>query len=81
MNSFLIHCTIIGLGILTSGCNPFQALRPNSEELVKLGWAKHPDCPGRPEPLYCYETLGYPVCHSAPLNDQSRLSNYYGPKP
>lgn len=71
----LLFC---GLG---SGCNPFSLLRSDSEDLVKQGWAKHPKCPKTPTPLYCYETLGRTVCHSAPLDSQSRLSGYYGPNP
>lgn len=74
---------LIGMSValLTAGCNPFAAFRPNSEELVKMGWARQPDSQKAPHPLYCYETLGQTVCHSAPLADQSRLSNYYGPRP
>lgn len=78
--NFILFRIFILCGLLT-GCNPFQAFRPNSEELVQLGWAKQPKCQKTPEPLYCYDTLGRTVCHSAPLDDQSRLSGHYGPKP
>ncbi len=62
-------------------CNPFMVFRPNSEDLIKNGWAKHPGHQKDPAPLYCYHSLGNKVCHSAPLDDQSRLESYYGPRP
>lgn len=81
MNSIFLRIFILFFCGLSAGCNPFQAFRPDSEELVQLGWAKQPKCPKTPEPIYCYETLGRTVCHSAPLDDQSRLSGHYGTKP
>ncbi|MBW8308452.1 MAG: hypothetical protein K0M45_02225 [Candidatus Paracaedibacteraceae bacterium] len=64
-----------------AACNPFMVFRPNSEELVKNGWADQPCQQKDPPPLYCYNTLGHKVCHSAPLEDQTRLQSYYGPRP
>lgn len=81
MNSLYFRCLAFSFCSLTIGCNPFEGFRPNSEELLKLGWAKQPDPPKIPDPIYCYETLGQPVCHSAPLATQSRLNSYYGPQP
>ncbi|WP_156962155.1 hypothetical protein [Candidatus Paracaedibacter symbiosus] len=78
MRSIFWQCLIFSLCSVTAGCD---FLRPNSEDLLKLGWAKQPKCPKEPTPLYCYETLGRTVCHSAPLDNQNRLSGYYGPKP
>lgn len=72
---------VIFLVLMTQGCNPFMPFRPNSEQLVTKGWAKQPVSQEDPEPLYCYRTLAQNVCYTAPLDDQSRLSAYYGPKP
>jgi hypothetical protein len=77
----MVSLVAFSLCNLMTGCNPFEPLRPDSAELVKLGWAKQPKCPKVPEPVYCYETLGHSVCHSAPLESQSRLNSYYGPQP
>ena len=66
---------------LLAGCNPFMPFRPDSETLVKKGWARNPSCQPDPEPLYCYNSLGQKVCHTAPLDDQRRLNGYYGPRP
>ncbi len=74
----------IGLFILTgclTGCNPFMPFRPDSEELVKKGWARQPQDQADPKPIYCYNTLARKDCYTVPLDDQSRLSGYYGPKP
>ncbi len=79
--SFLLLLIAFSLCSLMMGCNPLEPFRPDSAELLKLGWAKQPKCPKTPEPVYCYETLGHPVCHSAPLESQSRLNSYYGPQP
>ncbi|WP_010299232.1 hypothetical protein [Candidatus Odyssella thessalonicensis] len=70
-----------GIPLIEAGCNPFMVFRPDSEALVKKGWAKQPHDQKEPEPLYCYHSLGHNVCHSAPLDSQSRLENYYGPRP
>lgn len=77
----LLTVGIIFLMGLLAGCNPFMPFRPDSQALVKKGWAKYPLGQADPEPIYCYNTLGYTDCYSAPLDDQSRLSGYYGPKP
>ena len=63
------------------GCNPFMPFRPDSQELVKKGWAKQPKNQADPDPIYCYNTLAGKDCYAAPLDEQSRLSGYYGPKP
>lgn len=72
---------ILFIGATQTACNPFLPFRPDSEDLVKNGWANQPSEIKEPDPLYCYHTLGHKTCHSAPLNDQSRLENYYGPRP
>jgi hypothetical protein len=84
----MIHPRSLRISILLSiilltqtACNPFLVFRPNSEDLVKNGWADQPSHQKEPTPLYCYNTLGHKVCHSAPLDDQRRLQNYYGPRP
>lgn len=66
---------------LLQGCNPFMIFRPDSEELVKKGWAKQPKHQADPEPIYCYNTLALKDCYAAPLDEQNRLAGYYGPKP
>ena len=58
-----------------------MVFRPDSQQLVEKGWAKEACDKKKHDPLYCYNTLGRVVCHTAPLKDQERLSNYYGPKP
>lgn len=66
---------------LLQGCNPFVIFRPDSEQLVMKGWAKQPKHQAEPEPIYCYNTLAFKDCYAAPLEEQNRLSGYYGPKP
>jgi len=69
MKSSILLMVMVAL----TGCNPFMPFRPDSETLVKKGWARNPSCQPEPEPLYCYNSLGHKVCHSAPLDDQQRL--------
>ncbi len=59
-----------------------MVMRPDSEQLVKRGWAKYPKEQRIPDPLYCYSTLADKVCHSYPRDTETnRLSGYYGPEP
>ena len=77
-----ITYVLIGITcLLESACNPFMIFRPNSEKIVRDGWARENPCQPDPEPIYCYNSLGYKVCHAAPLEEQNRLTGYYGPNP
>ncbi len=68
------------LGI--SGCNPFMIFRPTSEQITTQGWAKDDPHKKHQPPLYCYNTLGETVCHTAPRQGgNKRLRGYYGPTP
>jgi hypothetical protein len=60
-----------------TACNPFADLRPDSEKIVKSGWAKNPPKP-QPDSLYCYKTLGEHTCYTHPLkNGENRLAGDY----
>ncbi len=65
--------------LFLSGCNPFGAFRPTSDEIQSANWAPDPDDPNRKkrpkQQLYCYRTLGDPVCydHELDANERNRL--------
>lgn len=65
--------------LFLSGCNPFGAFRPTSDELQSANWAPNPDDPNKKKnpkkQLYCYRTLGDPVCydHELDANERNRL--------
>lgn len=70
--------------LLLSGCNPFGAFRPTSDELLATNWAPNPEDPRRSphekQPLYCYRTLGEVVCYTESLGD-SEASRLVGKSP
>ena len=62
--------------LFLSGCNPFGAFRPTSDELQSANWAPNPDNPDKPkkpkQQLFCYRTLGDPVCYDHELDESER---------
>lgn len=38
---------LVFLSLLLSGCNPFGAFRPTSDELQSANWAPNPDDPNK----------------------------------
>ncbi|MCX7338362.1 MAG: hypothetical protein NTX76_03655 [Alphaproteobacteria bacterium] len=69
MNRMLLVTMMMAL----SACNPFWPAKPDSEKIVKSGWAEKGQAYD-PPPLYCYKTLGDPVCYAYPLEGgESRL--------
>jgi len=67
---------LVFLSLLLSGCNPFGAFRPTSDELQSANWAPNPDDPNKKKhpkkKLYCYRTLGDPVCYDHELDERER---------
>lgn len=76
-----LRIIFLPLLLAVQGCNPLMIFRPDSEQIVRKGWARQPENQAEPSPLYCYHSLGQNDCYSAPLEKQDRLSGYYGPKP
>lgn len=62
--------------LVLSGCNPFGAFRPTSDEIQSSNWAPNPDDPYKKkrqkQQLYCYRTLGDPVCYDHELGESER---------
>ncbi|MBP9828714.1 MAG: hypothetical protein KBD04_01600 [Proteobacteria bacterium] len=62
--------------LVLSGCNPFGAFRPTSDEIQSSSWAPNPDDPYKKkrqkQQLYCYRTLGDPVCYDHELGESER---------
>lgn len=73
MTLFILVCLFL------SGCNPFGVFRQTSDEIQSSNWAPNPDDPYRKKKLkqrlYCYRTLGDPVCydHELDANESNRL--------
>ena len=67
---FILGCFFL------AGCNPFAAFKPTSDELQGASWAPDPVDPSRKkEPkkqLFCYRTLGEPMCYSHELSERER---------
>ena len=55
--------------LLLSGCNPFGAFRPTSDEIQSANWAPNPDKPKPKKQLFCYRTLGEPMCYDHELDE------------
>ena len=59
------------LPLILSACNPFGGFRPTTDEVLEKNWAPDPKDPFVKEKpkknLYCYKTLGDPVCYDQPL--------------
>ncbi len=70
-----VYLSLITFSLM--GCNPFSEFKPDSEKIVKSGWAKNtPKTP--PQSLYCYKTLGEHTCYTHPLkNAEDRLTGNY----
>lgn len=70
---------LILICLLFSGCNPFGAFRPTTDEIQSANWAPNPDDPEKPKKpkkqLFCYRTLGAPMCYDHELDEKeySRL--------
>lgn len=75
-NKDMTNIALLIITILLSACNPFALYKPNSQKIVKRGWAKKDYVP-LPE-LYCYKTLGEPLCYKEPLHGvEERLHGFY----
>jgi hypothetical protein len=62
--------------LLLSGCNPFGAFKPTSDEILTSNWAPNPENKNKKpiKPLYGYRTLGDTMYYSAPLeNSDNRM--------
>jgi hypothetical protein len=70
MPLFILVCLFL------SGCNPFGAFRPTSDELQSSNWAPNPDDPSRQKKpkkqLFCYRTLGENMCYDHELDERER---------
>lgn len=62
--------------LFLNGCNPFGAFKPTSDEIQSANWAPDPDDPYKKKrekkKLYCYRTLGDPVCYDHELDESER---------
>jgi hypothetical protein len=78
MYFFVLVCLFL------SGCNPFGAFRPTSDEILSSNWAPNPEDPDRPKKpkkqLFCYRTLGESMCYDHEL-DESESHRLVGKMP
>lgn len=79
-----IKWLLVAAAVFLSACtNPFAEDAPTFSEILSAGWLEDDDDEPLPlVPLYCYDTIGAPDCHAAPLIEEGgRLRGYEGPKP
>lgn len=71
----------VSLGFALGGCSLKDVAKARSTErsILQLGWVKPKVY--FPEPIYCYRTLGTPMCYDEPREGQeNRLVGYFGPR-
>lgn len=68
--------------LLLGACtNPFADDAPSFRDILAAGWLEDEE-PLPVMPIYCYDTIGAPDCHQAPLVDEGgRLRGFEGPPP
>ncbi len=69
------------LAVSLGGCSLSDIAKNRSTEysVLQTGWLKpkvH-----HPEPIYCYRTLGSPMCYDEPREgEENRLVGHFGPR-
>lgn len=64
----------MGLCFSLEGCQHGSSL-VSTTYLTGRGWAQAAE-PYQPAPLYCYQTLGHPVCYKEPLTTQGAQERF-----
>jgi len=77
-----VRWMLVAAAVVLSGCtNPFAGDAPTFDEILVAGWLED-KTPAVIVPLYCYDTIGAPDCHAAPVPGKGgRLRGYEGPAP
>lgn len=81
-HSCYVKWMLVAAAVSLSACtNPFADDAPTFDEILAAGWLED-DTPTAVVPLYCYDTIGAPDCHAAPVpGEGGRLRGYEGPAP
>ncbi len=72
----------VSLGFVLGGCGIQDITNHRSTErsILQIGWVKPTVYIA--EPIYCYRTLGTPMCYDEPRQgDESRIIGFFGPRP
>lgn len=82
LKSGYIKWVLVAAAICLAGCtNPFADDAPTFREILAAGWLED-ETPPEVVPVYCYDTIGAPDCHAAPVpGEGGRLRGYEGPAP
>lgn len=79
--STLFVLLAVSLGFALGGCsfNDIRKHRSTERSVLQTGWLKPKVYIA--EPIYCYRTLGTPMCYDEPREGQeNRLVGYFGPR-